>query len=212
MASPGSLAIELGPLRGDELPAAVDVVARAFRDNPLNRAVMPKLGPEERVRSNAAGMRAFLPVAWRRGEVLAARLGGAASRLAGVLIAVPAGRFPLPPPAFGQRLRVLWRQGPAVAVRWGTVYTTLLRLHPPESHSYLATLGVAPEVQARGVGRRLLAAWLDGRERDGAPFYLETDRDENVAFYERAGFEVVGEVDLFGARVRTMLRPPASGT
>ena len=36
--------------------------------------------------------------------------------------------------------------------------------------------------------------------------YLETDKRENVAFYERFGFEVVGEDEVLGVRNWFMLR------
>ena len=41
--------------------------------------------------------------------------------------------------------------------------------------------------------------------------YLETDRPENVAFYERAGFVAVGETRIFSVPVWRMQRPAASG-
>jgi hypothetical protein len=43
--------------------------------------------------------------------------------------------------------------------------------------------------------------------------YLETDKPENVRFYERFGYELVGEDDVIGVRNWFMHRPPPnSGT
>jgi hypothetical protein len=38
------------------------------------------------------------------------------------------------------------------------------------------------------------------------PSYLETDREENVSFYSRAGFAVHEELQVLGARVWCMRR------
>jgi len=54
------------------------------------------------------------------------------------------------------------------------------------------TIGVAPELQGRGLGRLLLAALLEyERERGAERVFLEVriDNDLAIAMYERAGFE-----------------------
>lgn len=40
-----------------------------------------------------------------------------------------------------------------------------------------------------------------------AEVYLETDVDKNVKFYEKFGFQVISESDIFNVRFRYMLRP-----
>jgi ribosomal protein S18 acetylase RimI-like enzyme len=59
-----------------------------------------------------------------------------------------------------------------------------------ERHWYLMALGVAPESQGRGLGTALLAPILD---RNDVACYLETQTEENVAFYRKRGFEVIRE-------------------
>jgi GNAT superfamily N-acetyltransferase len=63
--------------------------------------------------------------------------------------------------------------------------------------------------QSRGVGAALLSRWLAGVDRDGMPAYLETDSEENVRFYERAGFSLEGEISILGVRTWRMKRAPA---
>ena len=75
---------------------------------------------------------------------------------------------------------------------------------------YLGTLGVDPALQARGVGTALLNRWLAGLDRKAIGAYLETDRVENLAFYRRAGFEVVGETRVQGVVIWRMQRAPGS--
>jgi ribosomal protein S18 acetylase RimI-like enzyme len=99
-------------------------------------------------------------------------------------------------------------QGWQTACRWGEVFKQLEALHPIEPHWHLGTLGVDPTFQGRGVGAGLLSSWLNGVDRDGAPAYLETDNERNIAFYERAGFYLDGEGSIFGVSVWRMRRSP----
>lgn len=68
------------------------------------------------------------------------------------------------------------------------------RSHPPEPHWYLALLGIDPTRQRRGLGGDLLAPVLDRCDHEVEPAYLETQKPENLPFYERFGFRVLGEV------------------
>ena len=138
-------------------------------------------------------------------------LGAGGGRLAGVLVATPPHAYPLPATPLGAQLRALLAQGFTVRTRWGRVFEHLDRIHPLEPHWYLATLGVAPDEQSRGIGRTLLATLLSHTDRDEVPCYLETDRPENIAFYEPAGFAVERESRVLGVRVWHMRRrPPAA--
>jgi ribosomal protein S18 acetylase RimI-like enzyme len=198
----------LGGLRAGEREPAVRVLARAFRDNPLNVAVVGAGDPERRLRSNAHGLRSLIPVAHAHGGVRALRADG---RLSAVLIATAPGAHPLPPAPLYARLRCLFGQGLGVARRWAEVFHQLAPLHPAEPHWYLGTLGVDPPRQHRGLGRALLADWLAEVDQGESCAYLETDRPENVAFYERAGFVALGETQIFSVRVWRMRRPGRSG-
>jgi len=197
-----------GGLRAGEREAAVQLLARAFRDNPLNVAVIGSDDPVRRTVVNAHGLRSLLPSAERHGRVQALRVAG---ELRALLIAAPPRAFPLPAASLWLRLRSTFGQGLRVAERWAEVFATLAPLHPPGPHWYLSTLGVDPASQHRGLGRALLSDWLSEVDRDASEAYLETDRPENVAFYARAGFESLGETRVFSVPVWRMLRPAASG-
>jgi len=193
----------------DRHGAAV-VLARAFCDNPLNMAVIGAADAGRRLRSNLHGMRSLVPAAADHGEVLVARSAG---RLAGVLIAVPPGAYPLPPPPLARRIRCLLGQGWRVATRWGRVFDALHAHHPDTPSWYLGTLGVDPAFQGRGVGTALLERWLERVDRKRNAAYLETDIAANVRFYAGAGFDLEGEIDVLGIRIWRMWRPaPAAET
>jgi GNAT superfamily N-acetyltransferase len=180
------------------------VLARAFRDNPLNRSVIGERAAR-RLRANRAGMRAGLQAAFGPGDVRVVRAEG---RLAGVLVALPPLAYPLRPPPWPVQLRTLWVQGLRVAGRWRGVFEALDRHHPDEPHWHLALLGVEPALQGRGLGRALLADWLATVDAQPAPAWLETDRAANVPFYEAAGFAVQHELRVRGVPVWLMARRP----
>ncbi len=65
---------------------------------------------------------------------------------------------------------------------------------PPEPEAEVHTIGVHPDVQRRGVGRRLLGGLLEQADEWGATVFLEvrTDNEPAQALYRETGFEVVG--------------------
>ncbi len=199
--------MDVAPLSRAELGAAAGVLARAFRDNPLNRAVIG--GSERRrVRANRAGVAAYQPLALERARVAAAR--GEGGALAGVLVATPPWRWPIPGPGLPGLLRLLWGQGFGVARRWGEVARELRRYHPQGPVWYLATLGVEPSLWGRGVGRALLADFVAQVDADDAPAYLETDRLDLEPFYARVGFAVCDRIEVSGVPVLLMQRSARS--
>ncbi len=200
------LRLRVGPLPSEDLGPAALLLARAFRDNPLNRAVLDRHDAHARLRANVCGMRAHLPVAQRRRCLLGAWSEGS---LVGALVSTPPYGYPLPPPDLGARVRALWGQGLRVQRRWAAVHRRLDARHPREPHWYLGTLGVHPRHQGRGIGSALLGAWLAEVDREPHPVYLETDSEENVPFYARAGFEVAERLSVLRVPVAAMRRPPA---
>jgi GNAT superfamily N-acetyltransferase len=87
------------------------------------------------------------------------------------------------------------------------------RLRPATAHWLLATVGVRPGKQGRGLGRAVLTPILRQADTEQAHAYLETSSAANVTFYTRLGFTVSGEVDLADGRLHiwAMLRPPTQG-
>jgi len=199
--------LHVEPLQPAAREVAVGVLARAFRDNPLDRAV---IGPDVdlRLRSIGYGMRASLQLASGRCSAL---LGSRAGSPAGVLLALPPGSFPLPSPGLFVHLRSVLGQGLRVSARWGVAYRALEAVHPVEPHWYLSLLGVDPPHRRCRVGSGLLRSWLEVVDRDALPSYLETDREENVAFYERVGFAVQLELKVFETPIWCMRRAASAG-
>jgi ribosomal protein S18 acetylase RimI-like enzyme len=82
--------------------------------------------------------------------------------------------------------------------------------HPTDPHWYLPWLAVAPALQGRGFGARLLEHGLSTVDADGLPAFLETPNPRTVPLYERHGFEVVATPQAGDCPPMTsMLRAPA---
>jgi GNAT superfamily N-acetyltransferase len=86
------------------------------------------------------------------------------------------------------------------------------KVHPAEPHYYLAFVGVAPQVQGRGLGTALLWSILEQCDREQKPAYLEATSIRSRTCYERLGFLTRTEEKLpaDGPPFWTMWRPPAS--
>jgi len=205
---PGKLS---GGVRVDELPAeargaAVRVLARAFRDNPLNVAVIGR-SSEQRERANLHGMRMTLRAACGQGLLLrGCEPDAAPAAVHGALIAIPPDCYPLPPAPLLDQLRCTLGQGWRVMRRWGEVHEVLREVHPVPPHWYVFVVGVDPARQGRGIGRAMLGALMERIDASSAPAYLETDQEENVDFYGHAGFRVTEAREIFGTPIWTLWR------
>lgn len=62
----------------------------------------------------------------------------------------------------------------------------------------LRGMAVAPELQSSGIGARVLLGAIDIVRAAGAPLLWANARVTALGFYERLGFEVVGEEYLYG--------------
>ena len=116
---------------------------------------------------------------------------------AGLAIWAPPGKWEPPTkvmlPLIPKMLRILGLGG---ASRFMRAMTALKKAHPEEPHWYLAGLGTDPPKQRTGVGKALTASVLARCDRDRLPAYLETQKAENVPYYQQFGFRVTKEIDL----------------
>jgi len=86
-------------------------------------------------------------------------------------------------------LRALYRRPRALVD--GTKYlNAIAKSHPEESHWYLYLLVTDPSIQRRGVGTLLMEHGLAETDAEGVGSYLETQNEENLAYYRRFGYEL----------------------
>jgi ribosomal protein S18 acetylase RimI-like enzyme len=194
---------------GDITPAhhedAVGVLARGMRDNPLHVAAYGP-DPDRRELVHARLMRALFrhaahnePIGvWRDGTLVA---------VAGAL-----GAFDCRP-GVAQSLRALptfASLGPRTAARVARWVRVWREHDPDEPHLHLGPVAVDRHLQRQGIGTVLLAEHARRLDASGRLGYLETDKPENVGFYERHGYEVVDRADVIGVPNWFMLRRPAT--
>jgi GNAT superfamily N-acetyltransferase len=78
-----------------------------------------------------------------------------------------------------------------------------------EPHYYLAILGTDPLYQRSGAGSAALHPVLDRCDEEGLNAYLETQKEENLAYYARHSFELVQTISVDRVPpLWTMLRKP----
>lgn len=175
------------------------MLGRAFHDDPIQVAIVPDAARRARV----------LPGLFVATIRTAAAAGGHLTTvpdLAGVAVWYPPGvdagfrelartRFALVRAGLAMGMTALAALGD-----WAAILGRRQQLLP-EPHWYLSVLGVEPRRHGEGVGSALLAEGLARADADGAPAYLETESEANVAFYARFGFDVVERTELRRAGV-----------
>ena len=195
--------IEVRDLGPEEVSEAVGVLARGMRDNPLHVAAYGG-DPERRLRCHARLMGGLFRAFPAQERICAARDGS----LVGVTGVAAVGTCQ---PSATQRLRLLpsvVALGPSTAARLGSWFSTWAKRDPDEAHVHLSPLAVDAHLQGQGIGSLIMQEHcrrLDGAREVG---YLETDKPENVRFYERFGFEPVGQEPVIGVPNWFMRREP----
>lgn len=88
------------------------------------------------------------------------------------------------------------------------VFEQMDNAHPQSPHWYLAWIGIDPAHQGRGLGSDLLQRCLEITDSDHLPTFLDTPNPKTVPFYQRHGFDIVGEWAAGACPpVVSMLRP-----
>ncbi|MBN1262701.1 MAG: GNAT family N-acetyltransferase [Anaerolineae bacterium] len=203
------------PLPAENVSAAAALIAASFREEGFTRNTLNLSTPARQKRFAAVGaLRLSLGQASGQ-QVLAATNG---ETLAGVAIVKPPTAKSVPwyrlagavmrraPRLLGMIGDVRWRQGLRIKPAMKPPATL------PTPYYTLDILGVAPDFQGQGVGRRLLEhihAHCD-QDEHATGIYLYTGDEKNTNIYRRFGYEVV-EVRQGGPlTIWHMFRPRAA--
>jgi GNAT superfamily N-acetyltransferase len=200
---------EVRRLRAPERSAAVATLARAFHDDPHFSFLIPDLVSQ--ARAALTFMHSIVADALPFNEVWVAAVDHAVAATAVWLppLAYPRG-WRRESISVARDIRSMHHLGRRVGagVR---IYGAIDRAHATvtEPHWYLAVLGCDPRWQRRGVGTALIEPVLQRADSDGMCAYLETQRDDNLAWYGRFGFDVIDELRPRGCPpMWTMRRTP----
>lgn len=184
------------PLESADLPAAAEVLAAAFVDEPVFVAALPDR--QHRIALCPPLFAANLRHARRFGEVLAVAEAGA--------LRAVAYWTPRPEPAL-TAADAADLGFAALAAEWADALGRLGGLeaeaartlaHLPAPWRYLGAIGVQPEHQGRGFGSAVLRRILADAWTAGQPVGLITDRTRNLPFYRRAGFVEIARGEAAG--------------
>jgi len=107
---------------------------------------------------------------------------------------------------------IVWGNPPPVPLRVLKGFGEWLRHDPLEPHWHLGPFAVDAQLQGRGIGSVMLGTFCACMDGFKALAYLETDKAENVRFYERLGFVTTSESLVLGTPNWFMQRQPAQLT
>ena len=196
---------ELG--HGD-LAEAAQILGRAMCDNPINLCAF---GIADAVRRRQALTQFFAPVLrglYRRGSICGAFYGSSMVGVCGV--ARPGLCQPAPLEKLSVIPAILPRNSLSAALRINTWTSEWARRDPVEPHWHLGPVAVDPDMQGEGIGSAMLAAFCSHMDTYVSFSYLETDRSENVRFYQKFGFAVSAKASVLGVPTWFMFRPGTS--
>ncbi|MGV0835177.1 GNAT family N-acetyltransferase [Mycolicibacterium thermoresistibile] len=196
--------VDVRPARRGMVKELAATLGRAFHDDPLMVWMLPE--PDARARGLP---RMFATMTRHHFLGVGASEVAGADRIGAAALWDPPGRWKPTPwqellmmPAF---LSAFGRRAAA-----GRQASELMKQHHPEEpHWYLAVIGSDPTVRGTGYGQALMRSRLDRVDAEHAPAYLECSNPDNVAYYQRFGFEVTDEIELpdGGPRMSLMWRP-----
>jgi GNAT superfamily N-acetyltransferase len=200
--------IKVDRLRHSQFDEAVELLSRAFHDQPYDTYIEPD--PARRMNTLRESFRCRVRHCLAVGEPY-----GTGETLSGVALWMPPGvphltkeqerefGFDRLPEIFGET--ALAREAPL-----REVLTAEHKRHMTGPHWYLPILGVDPARQGEGIGSAMLEPVLTAADSGRLSCYLDTVQPRNVPFYQRHGFRVlVEEVEpVSGLRYWTFRREP----
>ncbi|OBJ28506.1 MULTISPECIES: GNAT family N-acetyltransferase [Mycolicibacter] len=186
------MAIDSRPALKSDIPSLAQALGRAFYDDPVSMWLLP----DDAARTEQ--LTTFFGTSTR-----VHHLAGGGVEVADDGAVVGAAALWDPPNRWKQSIWSQLRMVPSLfrsfgfRLTQGRALTDLLDAnHPEEPHWYLAVIGSDPAVRGRGFGQAVMQPRLDRCDAELCPAYLESSKHENVPYYERFGFRVIGEINV----------------
>jgi ribosomal protein S18 acetylase RimI-like enzyme len=194
--------VEVRDLQPSEYPAAIQLLARGFRDNPIPIAIFGD-DPESRRRRLENVFGALFRVAQTQTPLVA--LDG--ETIVGVTGVAPPRTCQPTTRQLVKAVPSLLSCGPrsfARTIRWLGAWGAL---DPKETHSHLGPLAVDAHLRGQGIGSQILHEYCRRTDDANLMGYLETETEDNVRLYTRFGFTVIAERQVLGVPNWFMQRP-----
>jgi GNAT superfamily N-acetyltransferase len=182
----------------ESVQRAIATLTLAFSNDPVNRWLYPT--PHQFLTYFPQFVQAFGGQAFNHNMVYHTADYG------GVALWIPPGVEPDPRPVMD-----LMAQSVAAPtlVEVFAIFEQMEQFHPQYPHWYLPFIGVEPGQQGQGYGSALLRPVLERCDRTRLPAYLESSNPDNIPFYLRHGFDVLGVVQAGDSPpIIPMLRQP----
>lgn len=190
---PAGVSIERLALNKATLDEIGTVGAAAFGDDPFFSFLMPN----ERMRRRALWIFCRATVAEIGAAAVVHGARDASGRLVGTAAFVRPGGWPLSIPGQLRQLRsalVAMAPRPRALVDGSRYLFAIEKIHPKDHMWYLALLAVDPSVQRGGIGGAMQNQVYPEADEEGLDSYLETQKEANLAYYRRFGYEVEREL------------------
>ena len=186
----------------EEVLATAKTLANGFFDDPVFVWTFPD---EERRRRNLAGLlEAFARPYVRHGESYLT------DDATGATLWLPPGRELVTAEEEPEFIGELEATAAEDAGRLFELMEIFDQHHPEGTYRVLQLLAVEPQLQSRGIGSALMTPGLARSDREQVPTYLEATSRRSIPFYERHGFEVIGEIEVpDGPTLFAMWREPS---
>jgi len=194
--------IQVTELAPADVPAAGALLGRAYRDNPLTIALF---GNDADLRERINGVAFAMRVKAMKPPALAVKDGG---RLVGVCGFDPPGGTPIPSED-RRAMMVAWSEvGPDVGPTLMRMLQEWGRRAPREPHWNLGPVGVAADMQGKGMAKAMLQRFCEMMDAEKAIAFLETDLAVNARLYEKFGFVTTESAVVEGIETWFMVREP----
>jgi GNAT superfamily N-acetyltransferase len=209
---PPGISITRLDLDRQRLNEVVGVATEAFCDDPFFSFLMPS--PSMRRRGLRIFFHSVVATSRHVATVYGAR--GEDGVLIGVAAFIGPDGFPLPFSAqanqLGSAVRALVPR-PRAIVDGARYLLATEKAHPHDRMWYLQLLAVDPGRQRGGIGGALQQRVYPDVDGEGLACYLETQKEDNLAYYRRFGYEVEAELHPVakGPPLWTMRRLPRHG-
>jgi ribosomal protein S18 acetylase RimI-like enzyme len=190
--------IEIRSATSDEIPRAVAAIVAAFLTDPPARFAWPS--PHDYLVAMPVATGEFAGSSFQHGTAYVS------ADFCGAALWLPPGVEPN-----GRALEKVFRDTarPEHMDDLLGTFEKMEQSHPREAHWYLPQIGVEPNAQGKGIGAALMRHALARCDQERALAYLEASKPQNIPFYQRHGFEVIGEIQVGSAPLVTpMLRKP----
>ncbi len=199
--------VEIQPIQPVELSEALDVLGKAFATQPSSIAIYKGRSSsdiERRIQIVFGVLLKHMP-----GQVFVAKQDG---WVVGAMRMVEWPGCQMKPLQGLRMLPSLIKAGGLGEMRRGMkMRATWAKKNPKKPHWHLDPIGVTPGLQRQGIGSQMMEYYCSHVDGLGMAAYHETDRLENVWFYQRFGFKVVGQETIMGFPNWYMWRPPSGG-